>query len=170
MRLYNSSEIIKKTGAKHFQLKYWEETGKVVPVSRTSGIRHYSEEQLFEIMQILKKPMEVVYVCADCRASKDISINDVTEKLQQSSETVKKRIEALGINPAIFMVDLMLDDMENSNFEKLVNQAKEGLVSKVYIASAIGFPVDLVAEYMKWFKYLGVEVIDITVQEEKTYE
>lgn len=166
MKLYNSSEVLKKTGTKSHQLRYWEETGKIVPVSRTPGMRYYSEEQLYEIMKLNKRPMEVAFVCVDCRANKNISIESVMKKLQESKDNMNTRLEALGINPALFIVDMMLDDIENTDLEKLIIKAKEGLVSKLYIASDIGFPTDLVKEYIKWFKYLGVEVIDLTEQEE----
>lgn len=167
VKLYSTHEVIQKTGIKAYRLRYLDETGKVVPVKRTAGMRYYSEEQLYSLMKMMKRPIEVAYICVDCRGIKDISMEDVMENLKKSKETMGKRLEALEIKTIEFITDLVIDDMEKSNTEKLVNKAKEGLLSKVYVASDIGFPADLMGEYNKWFGYLGVEVIDLVEQEEQ---
>ena len=162
MNRYSSHEVIKKTGVKQWKLKYLEDTGKIIPIERTAGMRYYSEKQLMEIMQIMKKPVEVGYVCVDCRKKTNIDMKAAIKELREKIEKMKEKLQSSSI---IIEADLLPDNIEKTHLEGLIEKAQNGLVNKLYIASDLGFPQDLIAEYTKWLKYMGVEMIDLAAKE-----
>ena len=163
--LYNTSEIIKMTGITSAKLKYLDDYEKLVPVKRTTGRRYYSEEQLIEIMQYMNKAVEAAYVCVEYTNNTytEGKLDTVNEILKKKELQMKNCIANFNDNiDIVFMSEILVNrNFKDSTLEILSKKAIKGAVKKIYVNTEIGFPADLIPEYIKWLSYVNVELIDL---------
>lgn len=161
---YNTSEVKKMTGAKQYQLKSLESSGKMVPVERTAGMRYYSAEQVLTLKKMFDQRNEVGYFAMDCRG------REVTREIEKSLSSKVLEMDLLlkktGIENVIIMGEIFTGNIENSKLEAINYSAINKEIKTVYLWHE-GFPEDLVEEFERWMAYLEVKVIWIETLERK---
>ncbi len=162
-RLLSASEVAKITGVKTRKLRYLSETGKLVPARITdTGYRYYKQEQVVELLKILKKQAIVAYEATSFNKGLELFQGEIEQEIKEKTEQLAGEIQKYIFTDEITPIyDLWTGSIENSQMEYLIKQAAKGLVVKMIVRDKKQFIPGDYKEFEKWLGYLGCELLDL---------
>ena len=93
-RLLSASEVAKITGVKTRKLRYLSETGKLVPARITdTGYRYYKQEQVVELLKILKKQAIVAYEATSFNKGLELFQGEIEQEIKEKTEQLAGEIQ-----------------------------------------------------------------------------
>ena len=162
-RLLSALEVAKLTGVKTRKLRYLSDTGKLVPARTTdTGYRYYRQDQVVELLKILKKQAIVAYEATYFNKGLELFQNEIEQEIKEKTEQLAGEVQKYIFTDEITPIyDLWTGNIENSNMEYLIKQAAKGLVIKIVIRDKKQFIPGDYKEFKKWLGYLGCELLDL---------
>lgn len=146
------TEFSRATGIDGVRLRYLDQRGKLVPVSRTvNGYRYYNEKQIFDAMELEGKRVVVAYTMS-CKSE---GLVEESKELVEKVRSIEKNKQVIEIN------EIWNGTVKDSKLEDIIKLAVKGQVSKIYIRDKKWFIQGKFEEYRHWLNYMGTELISI---------